>query len=194
MQCRSKKCQCESNEYFDEIKMNCVNKTLFNSPCETSKTCHEELGLMCQNNLCQCESTKKFWSINDTRCIDQYKYGQIGCKTNHQCSVNLICNLNENNCSCPLISKRNMCDCERNENNYTYWNGESCVPAGENMSKCKNDYECRYPRVCLDTLSKCSNSYFMKLLFKASSSHSLISSGLIQISFLAIFFYFFMKE
>lgn len=194
MSCISKKCQCNTNEYFDEINLNCAKKTLFNNSCETSKTCDEALGLSCQNRRCKCQEAKQFWSINSNKCLDKYQYGKIGCMANDQCTSNLICNLVENNCSCPLKSVPNMCDCERNKDISNYWNGEECVPAGELLSSCKHDYECRDPLFCLGSpFKKCSSNILLKFFTKTNHSFVLFNSGLNQFFFILFFLYFYMN-
>ena len=172
----NQKCECNTNEYFDEISMECLNKTLINSECITNRTCHADLGLQCdlQQKKCVCNSKTSFWSHKYDRCILFYKYGIRGCSSNQQCDFNLICNSLNNNCSCPIVSQFGMCDCERNEQKQMYWNGLECVQAGAKWSKCKkNNYECIDSLVCLDRLGACySNSAFLRFFLKSNYANS----------------------
>lgn len=179
MICLEKKCQCNSYEHFDDMSFNCLNKTLFNSFCRSDQTCHVDLGLKCQDNLCKCD-LNQFWSPILNKCVNFFKYGQIGCMANHECISNLICNSANDKCSCPLKSVANMCDCERNDEKNLYWNGTQCRLAGDKNSYCLNNYECRDGLVCLNRLTKCSNSSFLSLIFKSNNANVLFHSFLFQ--------------
>jgi len=173
----NQKCECQTNDlYFDPINMNCLNKTLINSKCESDRTCHTDLGLSCKDRKCVCNSKTSFWSHTQSKCIQFLKYGQIGCTSSQQCSLNLVCNVyplfDKNNCTCPVRSMLNMCDCERSRDKQMYWNGVECVQAGLKDSKCKKyDYECMDSLICLDRLGQCdAKSSFLRFFLKSNSN------------------------
>lgn len=187
MTCVNKICQCNRFEYFNEIK--CINKTLVNSPCQTDNTCHVDLGLTCQNFLCQCDQNKQFWSSDLNMCVDLLKYGTTGCKSDQQCHTNLICNSYPilNKCSCPIKSSNGMCDCKRNNDGEFFWNGSDCVEAGGKMSKCKKDYECSSSLVCLDRISRCAaNSFFSSFLRSSNHANHFIQHDWIKLTFFSV--------
>lgn len=168
MLCLNFSCQCEHHEYFYEPTLQCLNKSNFMEPCKSSKSCRVDLGLECRENKCQCNSEIKFWSFPKNKCEDFYGYGQLGCSSDDNCDKGLICNLypDKNNCSCPILSKYGMCDCERNENEDIYWNGKNCANKLNTFSKCNFDYECKKPNVCLHKLSFCSPEFFLSSLLR----------------------------
>lgn len=168
MLCRNHSCQCESDEYFFEPTLKCLNRSYFMEPCKSSETCREDLGLGCIENKCQCSSELKFWSFVKGRCDNFLVYGQLGCLNDNNCDKDLFCNLNPeiNNCSCPVLSKHGMCDCKKNENEDIYWNGKNCANTLGIFSHCNFDYECRKPNICLQKLTFCSPDFFFSYLFR----------------------------
>ena len=65
--------------------------------------------------MCQCDLNKKYWSSSETKCVDLYKYGEVGCISDNQCYEDLICDIN------------GMCKCKHD----FYWNDQYCVAHGD---------------------------------------------------------------
>lgn len=145
MLCLDQICNCSAFFYFEISNNTCIAQVMEGESCFDNKTCRGDLGLICLNNVCKCESKKQFW--NSTTCRDYYEYGQIGCNSDNECSPNrsLICNseLISHSCNCPITSYDRMCDCPRSFGNETYWNSTHCVPANVVNSQCTEDYECQ---------------------------------------------------
>ena len=94
MSCTSQKeCQCSSGQYFHSLNIKCQNQTLNNTTCSEDRTCRVDLGLSCQNDLCQCDYMSQFWSSINTSCINYLKYNESKCESTTQCDTiqNLIC-------------------------------------------------------------------------------------------------------
>ena len=142
-------CQCSMYMYFDSTAGYCKNQTLVNTACSFTLSCRIDLGLICQNSLCVCNSTAQFWSTSALMCINYYTYVQSGCLDNSQCASTLICNNSTNTkCNCPLTLSTGTCDCTRSYGNEYYWNGVQCVPAQAYNQPCSNgtsfaDYVCQ---------------------------------------------------
>lgn len=138
-------CQCLTGFYFDSASYSCLSQTLINTTCSANFTCRTDLGLNCDNGICHCIASKKFWS--SLGCTGVLTYGQTGCTMDSECQSSLICNLNValNNCNCPIMSKTGMCDCPRIDGNEKYWdsNVEMCVPAVVFGMVCSIDYMCQ---------------------------------------------------
>lgn len=156
-----KRCQCSMQKYYVRANLSCVDRTLNNTACTSDNTCRVDLGLSCQANLCQCDSTKQFWHSTQGKliknknkklklnkillkgkCIDYMTYGAIGCTTDSHCqtSKGLICNLNplNNKCDCPLSSVTGMCDCKRVVGEEFYWDGSQCIRAASYGISCNS--------------------------------------------------------
>lgn len=97
----SNQCQCASTEYFSTDALQCKSRTLNNTACTSSNTCRVDLGLSCQNYLCQCDATSKFWLASASQCVNYLSYGENGCTANSHCisSQNLMCSSNQCVCS-----------------------------------------------------------------------------------------------
>jgi hypothetical protein len=87
MICTSGTCRCSntSTHFFEFSNLTCIQKTSINTFCSASRTCRNDLGLSCQNNLCQC-SSPKFWLLGN--CSDPLGYNNTGCSINSHCNVN----------------------------------------------------------------------------------------------------------
>lgn len=138
-------CQCSSNQYFTNSDLKCNEKKVINDFCDINNQCRLDLGLSCQNNTCQCNSTF-VWIVSECKCMPLLSYGEKTCVDNLQCKGNSICNFNPTNnpCNCPMKSISGMCDCERVNGDEYYWNGTACVPAGDIGATCTPyaDYMC----------------------------------------------------
>ena len=144
------KCQCPSLMYFDYTVGYCKNQTLVNTACSvTPLACRSDLGLICQSNICVCNSTSQFWLNATSGCTNYYPYTDTRCTSNSQCASTLICNNSTNTkCTCPVALSSNSCDCPRAYGNETYWNSSSCVAAKSYNESCANgsgfaDYICQ---------------------------------------------------
>jgi len=168
MKCENGACHCKIGQHFDQTELICLDNTLINTSCTSNRTCNRLLGLSCQDYKCQCDSLKKYWSYEEQKCVNLLSYGEIGCKTKHECFGNLNCDYG-------------MCNCGRTTLNEMYWNGSLCVNAGGNWDKCEKDYQCKKPYVCLDKISRCSTQNFLTSLFKSNSACLKINNFLISI-------------
>jgi hypothetical protein len=151
--------------------LNCVPRTLNNTSCSTSYSCRVDLGLSCQNFLCQCSSASQFWLASASKCVNLLSYSVFGCTADSHCNStqNLICNLNpvSNKCDCPTSSVSGMCDCKRISGSEYFWDSSSskCVPAVTYSSSCApgNDYKCRTLTeltYCRSNKCNCSDDYY----------------------------------
>ena len=141
------KCECQVLKYFNSTY--CVDQVLVNVACPLAIECRADLGLICQSGTCKCDPSYQFWSTSVTpnRCIN-YKTYTESCTSNGDCDakLGLICKTGSNGaCNCPTISVSNYCDCTRELNNETYWNGTKCLPAGNYNAPCTvgKDYQCQ---------------------------------------------------
>ena len=109
-----------------------------NVACPLGIECRTDYGLICQSGTCLCNSSYQFWSVSATpnRCVNYFNYTET-CSAIDLCNPwsGLICN-SGSNCSCPIMSSVNQCDCPREANNETYWNGTHCTPARAIGSLC----------------------------------------------------------
>jgi hypothetical protein len=159
----SYKCICPSLMFYNYISLKCIEQLLNNNTCTVLDACRNDLGLNCENGICQCNSTQ-FW--NASACVNYYSYNQGSCSGNSQCISNLICKTSGVSCLCPTSVSNNKCDCQaRILNNEQYWNGSQCIVAGKYGDFCTNDYQCQILTLSLicDTLNKiciCSNSIY----------------------------------
>ena len=119
MKCLDSLCHCRLNEYFDQNEFKCLNKSLANTNCVSDRTCNNHLGLTCQYFKCQCDLNKKYWSKSENKCVDLFKYGEVGCESSNQCYEDLICDDFNGKCLC----KHDF-----------YWDAKSCV-ARDDMGK-----------------------------------------------------------
>ena len=159
---------CSYTKYYDTKLLDCVPRTLNNTDCKTSYSCRVDLGLSCQNSLCQCSSPSQFWLASASQCVNLLSYSGIGCTADSHCisTPNLICNLNpvSNKCDCPTISVSGMCDCKRTSGSEYFWDSASskCLPAVTYAISCApgNDYRCRTLTeitYCTSNQCKCSD-------------------------------------
>ena len=123
----------------------------------SNRTCNSFLGLSCQESKCQCDSTQKYWSKKENKCVNLMSYGETGCNLDHECIGNLKCDFE-------------ICTCERSYFTEMYFNGTLCLEAGGSWAKCKKDYECKSSYKCLDIISRCSKSFFLSSLLRSGSA------------------------
>ena len=141
--CRGNTCQCSSMQYFDMASSKCENFLTINSTCFQVEACDVTLGLGCQNDLCQCNSTSQFWSIYNQSCIDYLTYNSGTCTADNQCLGNLTCQTSGSSCACPILTN-NQCDCPSPSfGNEYYWNGYTCTPALAFNQSCSANYMCQ---------------------------------------------------
>jgi hypothetical protein len=132
-------CQCPTYMYFNTTSSTCKNQTTYNTYCSSSISCRSDLNLLCQSNICVCNSTTQFWSSILGVCTNLYKYTESGCSSDTQCLSTLICNNSTNTkCTCPTSLTANTCDCPRSYGYEYYWNGLACVIALSNGVSCSN--------------------------------------------------------
>jgi hypothetical protein len=163
--CISGVCNCLSTEYFKITNSKCESLLLINETCNQSDACNSGKGLSCVATICQCNSTQ-FWKSNSSGCINYYSYNQGTCSSDNQCkaNTNLICRISGASCQCPTTVSNGFCDCPtRVANKELYWNGSSCVEAGEYGDTCTDWYQCKvltnsYSLSCYACSSKCSCS------------------------------------
>jgi hypothetical protein len=131
-------CECPVLQYFNPDGY-CTNQTLVNTNCSaTSKACRRDLGLICSNGLCVCNSTQ-FWLNSITGCRNYYTYGQSSCSADNQCASTLICNNGSNTpCTCPSSLSSGYCDCYRSHGNESFWDGSVCFAAKSYSQSCSN--------------------------------------------------------
>jgi hypothetical protein len=95
MRCtQNQTCQCDINEYFNAQLNKCDQKTSNNTACMANTTCRDDLGLTCQNSLCQCYSANQVWFSMNKSCINYLTYNETTpCESSYQCQSlqNLIC-------------------------------------------------------------------------------------------------------
>jgi hypothetical protein len=132
-------CQCPTYMYFNTTSSTCKNQTTYNTYCSSSISCRSDLNLLCQSNICVCNSTTQFWSSILGVCTNLYKYTESGCTSDSECASTLICNNSTNTkCTCPTSLTANTCDCPRSYGYEYYWNGLACVIALSNGVSCSN--------------------------------------------------------
>lgn len=91
-------CQCDFNQYFDEM---CQSKGNFSQPCKdnNSSYCLDNSNMICFFGMCTCD-LMSFW--NGTACVSQITYG-VSCSNDRDCVTNsgfLICDSNTMKCAC----------------------------------------------------------------------------------------------
>jgi hypothetical protein len=163
--CISGICNCLSTQYFNKMNSKCESLLSINDTVTQSDACDSGKGLSCISSICQCNSTQ-FWRSNSSGCVNYYSYNEGICTSDDQCraNTNLICRKNGTSCNCPTTVNNGLCDCPtRVDNKELYWNGSSCVEAGEYGDTCSNWYECKvltraYSLTCNACSSKCSCS------------------------------------
>jgi hypothetical protein len=161
MQCISNKCICPGTSYYNATGYECKEKLLNGGSCDGDRMCKDEKGLFCLAGVCSCK-INQFWLSSISSCQNYYDYGEVGCSADSQCSpgLSLLCNTNlsNNNCTCPILSQANMCDCMRTSGNEFYWDGSKCAPALPFDSACFFDFECQTITKgleCNATISRC---------------------------------------
>ena len=103
-----------------------------NDTCTQHDACNGNLGLTCENSLCQCNSLTQFWSTFYASCTNYLAYNTWVCADDSQCSNDLICKTSGISCTCPANVGDNKCICPKRQNgNEYYWNGLKCTPALE---------------------------------------------------------------
>lgn len=162
MICIGNLCQCDIYKKFSNVYMDCIyyacpptyylsanqcfNQSLVNTSCSLNENCREDLGLSCQNNLCQCDLSTQFWSATLMSCSDYLIYNQ-SCLSTTECRQDkgLICNPSSVSapCNCPVQSRAKMCDCSRVNGSEYYWNGTDCIAALTYGNNCSYDYMCQ---------------------------------------------------
>jgi hypothetical protein len=148
------KCKCPSLQYYLFTTSKCESQLSYNIYCPQADACRSDLGLSCQSNLCDCDTTIQFW--NGTKCVNLYTYNTGTCSNDNQCRGNLICRTNGTSCNCPSTVTTGSCDCQtRAVGNEYYWNGIDCVIAGAYNQTCYNgNYTCQ----TLTELTQCDTS------------------------------------
>ena len=111
----------------------CASKKLNNQTCSSSIECRDDLSLVCNQGICQCDSSR-VWS-----------------KTNQTCkmSENSTCNISSDCCE-PMSCISKICHCGLFQ--YHDFSALSCTPQKTYMQPCSVDYNCR-----LDKYLQCSN-------------------------------------
>jgi hypothetical protein len=154
MVCQSGICRCSNTDthFFDFKSLACSQKTFNNTSCLSNRTCRSDLGLSCQNGLCQCLSPK-FWHAG--QCSYPLGYSQIGCTSDSHCesALGLVCNgyPTANTSSCSITAVPSMCDCPQNK----YWNNSQCVPQLNDNQNCSNSCQCLSSSICDSCISVC---------------------------------------
>jgi hypothetical protein len=143
----SNTCLCPFTQYYNSTTYSCDPKFFNSDNCSSNRTCREDLGLYCNSGICTCQTATQFWHSISLFCRNYYVYGEVGCSANSPCSpgLSLFCNTNpsNNNCTCPILSQANMCDCRRISGTEFYWDGLKCAAALPFNISCSVDYECQ---------------------------------------------------
>jgi hypothetical protein len=164
--CSGTKCSCSSSQYFNNLNNKCESVLSIDDTCTQLDACNSGKGLSCVSTICQCNSTQ-FWKSSSSGCINFYSYNQGTCSSDNQCNnakTNLICRISGTSCQCPTTVSNGLCDCPtRVANKELYWNGSSCVEAGDYGDTCTDWYQCKvltnsYSLSCNACSSKCSCS------------------------------------
>ena len=85
-------CECPTLQYYDNIEGKCQPQMLNDSTCSQLDACRSDLGLSCQDDTCQCDSTIQFWNV--TKCDNYLTYKKGICTSNSECNFDttvLIC-------------------------------------------------------------------------------------------------------
>jgi hypothetical protein len=153
----SRSCSCPPLEFFNTTNVRCQNQLHIGETCLQYDSCRSDLGLVCENNICNCDSEKQFF--NGFLCMDYYTYDNGPCFGDSQCAGNLICRYFDESCDCPLKISSEKCDCPtRRSHDEWFWNGSTCEMAHQFFEPCSNDYMCQtYTQgtVCLDQICQC---------------------------------------
>ncbi len=140
-------CKCNSTQYLNYATSKCENLLSIGDTCQKSDACNSNLGLTCQNYMCQCDPFYQFWSIFNASCINYLTYDSGLCTSHDQCSGGLICKKSGISCTCPEIVGDGKCDCPLSLNgNEYYWDGSACTSALEFNQTCSNssaNYMCK---------------------------------------------------
>ena len=152
------RCLCSSTQYFNYANNTCETLLSVYGICNQPDACDGALGLSCQNNQCQCNSTQ-FWNV--TSCINLFSYAGGVCSSDNQCQKSLVCLTSGASCSCPWSIVYGYCDCpSRLVGSEYYWNGTNCVIAASFNQSCSSaDYTCQYltqNTYCNTTIGLCS--------------------------------------
>ena len=141
------KCSCATLQYYNSASKKCTAHVSFGVACAQTDACRSDLGLICQNGVCQCNTATQFW--NGINCVNYYTYNGGTCASDSECNnlvTNLICKtaISGTTCSCPTSISNGLCDCPtRVVNNEFYWNGAYCVSSGGHGSFCTNNFHCK---------------------------------------------------
>jgi hypothetical protein len=167
-------CKCPSLQYYNNVTKKCEAQLMNGFVCLAADACRSDRGLICKNSICQCDSTKQFWSNTSTICKNFYTYNTGTCTADNECNTaatKLICRTaGSTSCSCPLTVASGKCDCPtRVVDEERLWNGTACVYAGEYGDSCVIGYQCQE----LTELLKCDTCS----TFKCVCSDCLWDSG-----------------
>jgi hypothetical protein len=166
-------CKCPSLQYYNNVTKKCEAQLMNGFVCLAADACRSDRGLICKNSICQCDSTKQFWSAALTICKDFYTYDTGTCTADNECNnagTKLICRTSGTSCNCPLTVASGKCDCPtRVAGLELLWNGTACVDAGEYGDSCVIGYQCQE----LTELLKCDTCS----TFKCVCSDCLWDSG-----------------
>jgi hypothetical protein len=146
MICTHNTCECKPKEYHDFQTLSCLAQKSINEKCYLDKMCQSDKYLQCQNEKCECMSSKPTWSPNLDRCLGIGSYNDP-CVTVNDCdgSKLLVCNSESVSCNCHRNVSENYCDCpKRSIGSEFYWDGKECIEASGFGESCNVlSYECK---------------------------------------------------
>jgi hypothetical protein len=145
MTCTNNTCECKPKEYHDFRTLSCLAQKTINETCYLDIMCQSGKYLECQNEQCECISSKPTWSPILDQCLGIGSYNDP-CVTVNDCdgSKLLVCNSESVSCNCPLNVSENYCDCpKRSIGSEFYWDGKECIEASEFGGSCENSYMCK---------------------------------------------------
>lgn len=111
MNCVNGTCACSSFQYHNTTAVKCEDQKRINQSCTINHNCRVDKGLICANEMCQCNASNPYWSVTYDECLHTY---QQPCVYDQNCDANrfLFCPSNLSyQCNCPETTRVNYCDC-----------------------------------------------------------------------------------